>query len=543
MNDLLVQLDDLPDEILMYIFKKFYNDELLYSLMDVNQRLNRILHDRIFTRHLCLLKYCRIDNSTIPLQDSILDRFCLKILPKIGHQIETLSLERTSIERVLRATNYPNLNNLVLCDIDFKLAESLFAEKNPLTHTFKNQITSLLTNFNKGNVLSPLGGVSPIIFRNILTIFTNLQCLKFNLSASFLDASALHMAGETAICSTLLELHVTVANIEDCLYILDGRFDQLRILYVTFYGIFPDFGSIEHKKKMLPNLRIFSLYCKRQIDDFDESIVPLLRRMLNLEELDLNIVVQCYEKFISGDTLMKDIMIYMPQLYKLTFNICSIINHGDQAIFPLNEDIEKTFKSFSNNQIITCIDHFQEEGFSQCHIYSYPYKLKVYNNITNNFLGGLFTSVTQVSLYDERPFEHEFFRRIQKSFPFMKELTINNRKAQNNKQLMKLNNDNQIMSIIEYRYLTRLNIINTHDDYVELFLFDTKISLPNNLHLCADYQSLKRVTYDFTRDITRNHSSKFAALYFSTSHKIDEHIKNCFPHTFIRCFSDFVLSK
>ncbi|CAF3363351.1 unnamed protein product [Rotaria socialis] len=129
MNDLLVQLDDLPDEILMYIFKKFYNDELLYSLMDVNQRLNRILHDRIFTRHLCLLKYCRIDNSTIPLQDSILDRFCLKILPKIGHQIETLSLERTSIERVLRATNYPNLNNLVLCDIDFKLAESLFADK------------------------------------------------------------------------------------------------------------------------------------------------------------------------------------------------------------------------------------------------------------------------------------------------------------------------------------------------------------------------------------------------------------------------------
>jgi hypothetical protein len=52
MNDLLVQLDDLPDEILMYIFKKLYNDEVLYSLMDVNQRLNRILHDRIFTRHI-----------------------------------------------------------------------------------------------------------------------------------------------------------------------------------------------------------------------------------------------------------------------------------------------------------------------------------------------------------------------------------------------------------------------------------------------------------------------------------------------------------
>ncbi|CAF3279969.1 unnamed protein product [Rotaria sp. Silwood2] len=134
MNDLLVQLDDLPDEILMYIFKKLYNDEVLYSLMDVNQRLNRILHDRIFTRHLCLLKYCRIDNSTIPLPDSILNRFCSKILPKIGHQIETLYLERTSIERVLHATNYINLNKLGLCDIHYKEAMSLFTVTGTTTY-------------------------------------------------------------------------------------------------------------------------------------------------------------------------------------------------------------------------------------------------------------------------------------------------------------------------------------------------------------------------------------------------------------------------
>ncbi len=129
MNDLLIQLDDLPDEILMYIFKKLYNDEVLYSLMDVNQRLNRILHDRIFTRHLCLLKYCRIDNSTIPLPDLILDRFCSKILPKIRHQIETLYLEGTSIERVLHARNYINLNKLGLCDITYNEAMYLFTGK------------------------------------------------------------------------------------------------------------------------------------------------------------------------------------------------------------------------------------------------------------------------------------------------------------------------------------------------------------------------------------------------------------------------------
>jgi len=120
MKDLLVQLDDLPDEILMYIFKKLYNDEVLYSLMGVNQRFNRIVHDTIFTRNLCLLEYCPYDDSTFPLSDPILDRFYSKILPEIGHKIESLYLEGTSIERILHATNYPNLNNLGFCGIHLK---------------------------------------------------------------------------------------------------------------------------------------------------------------------------------------------------------------------------------------------------------------------------------------------------------------------------------------------------------------------------------------------------------------------------------------
>ncbi|CAF4768329.1 unnamed protein product [Rotaria sp. Silwood1] len=462
MKDLLVQLNDLPDEILLYIFKKLYNGEVLYSLMDVNQRFDRIVHDTIFTRDLCLLEYCPVDDSTFPLPDPIIDRFCSKILPEIGHQIKTLFLSRTSIERVLYTTNYPNLNHLGLCDIEYKVAKSLFAE-----------------------------------------------------------------------------LHVTLIRMEDCLNILDGLFDQLRILYVNFDDICLGFSKSEHKQKLLPNLRIFSLCCEEKIYKYDKSIVPLLRRMLNLEELDLKITVNCDEKFIDNDTLKKDIIIYMPQLYKFTFNICSTIDHHSQINFPLNEHIQNTFKNIFNNQIITSIDHFQEERYSQCHIYSYPYKWKIYNNITNNFRGGLFTSVTQVSLYDERPFEYELFLRIQISFPFMKELTIKNRKAQKYKQFIKSNNNNQILPIIKYPNLTRLDLSNTHDDYLELFLFDMNMSLPNNLHLCVNYQSLERVTYYFTRYMIRNHCAKLAALYFDSVNQMVEYIKYYFPSTCIHCTSDY----
>ncbi|CAF5147779.1 unnamed protein product, partial [Rotaria sp. Silwood1] len=159
---------------------------------------------------------------------------------------------------------------------------------------------------------------------------------------------------------------------------------------------------------------------------------------------------------------------------------------------------------------------------------------KIYNNITNNFRGGLFTSVTQVELHDEHPFEYEFFPQTAQSFPFMKELTIKNRKAQNTKQFVKSNNNHQIFSIIEYPNLTRLDLTNTHDDYVELCLFDTNMSLPNNLHRCVDYQSLERVTYYFTRYITRNHFAKLATLYIYPVDQINEHIKNYFPHDSIR---------
>ncbi|CAF1093078.1 unnamed protein product [Rotaria magnacalcarata] len=226
--------------------------------------------------------------------------------------------------------------------------------------------------------------------------------------------------------------------------------------------------------------------------------------MLNLKELDLNLVAESHEKFIDGDTLQKDI-IYMPQLHKFTFNICSTINHRN---FSLNEHIQKMYKYFANNQIVTCIDHFQEKAYT-----------------------GLFTSVTKVSLYDERPFEHEFFLRIAESFPFMKELTIENRKALG--RLIKRINDNQILSIIEYPNLNRLDLTKTHDDYIELSLFDTKMSLPHNIHHCVGYHSLKRVTYCFTRYITGCNCAKLAALYLSPVDERDESVHYYLPHTCI----------
>ncbi|CAF1618108.1 unnamed protein product [Rotaria magnacalcarata] len=128
----------------------------------------------------------------------------------------------------------------------------------------------------------------------------------------------------------------------------------------------------------------------------------------------------------------------------------------NETDLPRNEDIQQSFQDFTYNRTISCVDHFQGSRYNQCHIYSYPYEWKCYNKIRNNFPDGLFKCVYAVSLFDKRPFEHDFSLQILQSFPFMKNLTINRRKAQINERRRKSKNNDENVSIINYYNLTEL---------------------------------------------------------------------------------------
>jgi hypothetical protein len=124
----LIQLNDLPDEILFIIFKKLNNIELLHSLINVNKRLKKIVHDSIFTSRMTLLHYFSKD-CIYPLPDPILDRFCSHILPEIHHKVKWLNLELSTMERVLLATSYPHLYGIGLYHIPNETALRLFTGK------------------------------------------------------------------------------------------------------------------------------------------------------------------------------------------------------------------------------------------------------------------------------------------------------------------------------------------------------------------------------------------------------------------------------
>ncbi len=74
-----------------------------------------------------------------------------------------------------------------------------------------------------------------------------------------------------------------------------------------------------------------------------------------------------------------------------------------------------------------------------------------------------------------------------------------------------------------------------HDDYIELFLDDTKIFLSNNVHLNVKFKQLKRVTKRFTSNTTRINCKKLKSLCLKC-YDIPEYFRNYFPHTKISWF-------
>ncbi|CAF2141767.1 unnamed protein product [Rotaria magnacalcarata] len=525
-----VGLNDLPDEILMIILKKLNNVEVLYSLLGFNQRLSKIVHDSIFTSRLSFVKWLSYDFIDVFSCNTILNRFVLQILPEIHDKIKWLDLESSSMQHVLCAADYPNLHTLGLYNIDEESARCLFTNETLLCGILKNQITTLIITIGREESYSEMLLSMLNICNDIFTVFTHLIHLKFyessykNRIRLFFDDPPL----STFRSATLLKLNIRLQCFDDCLYLLDGRFNQLQILYVDLIHIRPP-HEIKNQGD-LSNLKWFSLSCYIGTHYYDETILPLLYRMSNLEQLGLYLSVFVNKTFIDENHLKRNIINCMPRLSQFIFYFDSYMYTGNKLNLPLTEDIQHTFIDFPNNNIISYVDYFPEGQEGRCHIYSYPSLMEYYSFITNNFPGGLYNYVREVSLFDERPFEHEFFLRIQKSFPCLEELSVTNHKPQNRKPHFESNNHNRNLFAVKYSFLGEVNILNVHDDYIEQFLFDTKTCLQNTVILYIKYESLQRVTHNFTRDATRINCAQISKLYLYHESECSNSLEEYFPN-------------
>ena len=126
MNQSNFHLLDLPNEILLIILKKLDNMDVLYSLLDVdNQRLDILAQENIFTNTLNFVSTTLTDDI-FSLTDRIVDRFCINILPRIHHNVKSLTLNSISMEHILLAGDYPNLTQLKLFNFNGKIVSRYF---------------------------------------------------------------------------------------------------------------------------------------------------------------------------------------------------------------------------------------------------------------------------------------------------------------------------------------------------------------------------------------------------------------------------------
>ena len=124
-----ISLNDFPDELLLMIFQKLANIDVLYSLFGVNQRFTRIVRDRIFVKHLTFVEQRGKDPHRYLTSTEMLHRLCSDVLSSIANQVHRFDLESSLIKEIFHAAHYPNLTSLALYDINEESARSLFIGK------------------------------------------------------------------------------------------------------------------------------------------------------------------------------------------------------------------------------------------------------------------------------------------------------------------------------------------------------------------------------------------------------------------------------
>ncbi|CAF1515223.1 unnamed protein product [Adineta steineri] len=512
---------DLPDEILFIIVKKLNISDVIYSLMDINERFVQLLFDPFYIQNLniTLMTMKSFYQRTFSLHEQVLSNICENILPKIHDQVKQLVIEQHSMKRIL-THNYSQLYSLSLVNFKEEILFRYLADYTTLPTLLIRQITHINIDIQSDEIPKLFSEFSSDIFLLILSLCRRLIKLNFCQVFSYRNSfiSIYNLPKTSCTCSTLIELKINVASFNDCLYLLDGRFDSLSKLTINVRNIEYERKEINNKTK-LPKLKYFSLTSFSFIHHFDEYIIPLLRRMINLEELLLFLsVIRTDSTFIDGTELYDEVLVHMSQLNKFIFSVnTSVFIENNEMDVPLSEDIQNSFIGREYGQVSSCvhfeprtpkdtsIDFVEAKAVIKSHIYSLPYQFESFLHLNNSFQGGMFVNVRYLTMTDSFPFEHEFFKTISDCFPFLKSLTISNLKPQKNKQ--------HSSTLISFPHLNILNLVNAHDDYAEQFLVDTNTHLPCLLDLCITYESLEIITNNFTNDATRPYCSKLKGLH------------------------------
>ncbi|CAF0853771.1 unnamed protein product [Rotaria sordida] len=499
--------------------------DVLYSLVDVNQRFDRLVLDPLIIRNLnmTIRTFESLYDQTFSIDDKTLSRICDKILCRIYDQINTLTIEQYSVERILRVANYPQLYSLSFINFEGEILDQYLTDDSILRDLLSKQITHLNIDIKNANRES--FKITSKIFVLILSLCKNLIDLNFcDLFFERKHWNRISRLTETSLMSsTLTKLKINLVSFTECLFLLNGNFECLTTLILHVETIYHPIRHIDKTKK-LPKLKYFSFISPEYTSQHDILIFPFIRRMINLEELKLYLLIEVIDlNYIDGIQLYDELLCHMKKLNNFTFNIQTRVFRCNTKInLSSNEDIQRSFIEREIYQQNASYIHNLSRMESKCHIYSLPYQFEYLLEINNSFPGGIFHTVRYLVVIDQYPFEHKFFQFISHSLPFLEILHIRNDKPQKDKQYSST-------ELITFHHLKLLNLKLAHVNYAEQFLLKKVIYLPHLFNLYIKYESLIMITNNFTIDTTYFNFSRVKDLDLDQSFLSSANFHQYFP--------------
>ncbi|CAF1220486.1 unnamed protein product [Adineta steineri] len=341
-------------------------------------------------------------------------------------------------------------------------------------------------------------------------------------NTKFLNFSMNNVQLNRFCCEILPQIHHNIVELTLDIFsmeriLLACEYPNLTVIVLT--NFLPDI--------LLQYLTEFSLTSYLLTYDYDCRILSLLRRMPNLETLTFGLDI-VRSSVIDGLHLNEELFIHMKYLNKFIFHICTVLRTSQTNNFLTANDIKNTFLNWKYSSVNCCIDHFSD-GYSYYHIYSTPFQMTHFTCLSNSFHGQDFLYVTNLWLFDGRPFEHDFFEWLSQACPSLKHLLIDNLTPQANKRQVTIIDDKRIFSKSSYLHLFKLKLVDAHIDYVDQFLCYTNTYLPTLHILIIQYDKLVAITDNFTNDAKQINCSQIKRIVFDQSLVLTKDFYDYFP--------------
>ena len=244
------------------------------------------------------------------------------------------------------------------------------------------------------------------------------------------------------------------------------------------------------------------------IEDYDDRIVSLLRRLTSLEKLTLYLCIDCQRAFIEPKSLIDTFSMCSPQLQSFNFYLSTRHKKNDLGHYSFDHLTQPMFINGRHQDVLHMIS---PSPFGKTyHMLTLPFEFERLYSIGRTFPNILFKNVVELWFCNVVLIDHAFLLRIAQAFPLLTRLFVDDMFFPCDVMGMSVYSPSD--TVAEYPHLTYLDIFRTRSVTVDVFLNEKMTRMPRLAGLSAQYEHLRLVTRDFTREETRRNCANLTEL-------------------------------